>query len=539
MSEALRYRGKLQLSGNQRSQLVVDLRIQDGALILLSADESLGAWPVEDVTVSRISGDLFTIKLGIEEAVFVADDALAFSYEGLPAIEREAELLKDKRRLRKKRDKSVRRLLTERNGRRPQPPTTEPQARHEATVPVVTTPTQPDPYDDWLPPVSPTRTTSDAAAVTGRREPAPRPVEVAASKPVRAKTTQSAEVAAPTANPDRVKTTQSAEVAAPTANPDRGKIPVEVVALAPAQPVRNRAKPSAPVEVPAKVVSRTAAGNATVKPEVVPVAEESQVARTARAAEGRKTLPAAGKKNPKPVALLPTVAEVETFARERPASKKTVVTFAPAPPPAAGGEPAGPTAAKTSGIRLAEAAAPAQPVRGPAQRNWKHIDVSEPASALTGTPAVQEPTAEPAAPERLRKRAGQGGFTRQMETVQPSSEPATPTEEPLKKAWKRALAGGPVVAGGPRDAEPVERISVAPLVDPFEPAVSNVAAYGIRSRPTGLSARLKRTKQTAEPHEHTWVQQTLSAGLVRRVCDDCGQVSLDLTEEEEAARLKA
>jgi hypothetical protein len=520
MSEALRYRGKLQLSGNQRSQLVVDLRIQDGALILLSADESLGAWPVEDVTVSRISGDLFTIKLGIEEAVFVADDALAFSYEGLPAIEREAELLKDKRRLRKKRDKSVRRLLTERNGRRPQPPTTEPQARDEATVPVVTTPTQPDPYDDWLPPVPPTRITADAAAVTGRREPAPRPVEVA-PKPVRAKTTQSVEVAAPTANPDRVK------------------IPVEVVALAPAQPVRNRAKPSAPVEVPAKVVSRTAAGNATVKPEVVPVAEEKEVARTARAAEGRKTLPAAGKKNPKPVALLPTVAEVETFARERPASKKTVVTFAPAPPPVAGGEPAGPTAAKTSGIRLAEAAAPAQPVRSPAQRNWKHIDGSEPASTLAGTPAVQEPTADPAAPERLRKRAGQGGFSRQMETVQPSSEPATPTEEPLKKAWKRALAGGPVVAGGLREPEPVERISVAPSVDPFEPPVSNVAAYGIRSRPTGLSARLKRTKQAAEPHEHVWVQQTLAAGLVRRVCDDCGQVSLDLTEEEEAARLKA
>lgn len=121
-----------------------------------------------------------------------------------------------------------------------------------------------------------------------------------------------------------------------------------------------------------------------------------------------------------------------------------------------------------------------------------------------------------------------------MEVVEPT-EGTTP-DQPLKKAWKRALAGGPVVAGGLREAEPVERISVAPVSDPFG---TNVAAYGIRSRPSGLSARLKRTKQAEEPHEHVWVQQTLTAGLVRRVCDDCGQVSLDLTEEEAAARLKA
>lgn len=507
MSETLRYRGKLQLSGNQRSSLVVDLRIQDGALILLSSDESLGAWPVEEVTASRISGDHFTIKLGIEEAVFVADDALAFSYEGLPALEREAELHKDRRRLRKKRDKSVRRLLSERNGRKAETIVDEPVS--SAPRPAVAAHT--DPYDDWLPAI-------DAPAA--RQAPRPRPTEATSPKPApAAKAPAQARARTARATSDS-PTARTVEVAAPRP----GDAPIEVG--------RAASTTTDGVSVEPAAQPRVAATKAAAKP----AAAQKPVARTA------KPIVKTAKKES--VAVLPTVIEVK--APERPAGRKAVAVAparstarsaspSAAPPPVMAAEPMAATAPsapvpKPAGIRLVEAEAPAQPVRGPAQRNWKRIDEPAPSAAAV----AQQQTANREPPERLRKRAGQGGFSRQMEVVEPT-EGTTP-DQPLKKAWKRALAGGPVVAGGLREAEPVERISVAPVSDPFG---TNVAAYGIRSRPSGLSARLKRTKQAEEPHEHVWVQQTLTAGLVRRVCDDCGQVSLDLTEEEAAARLKA
>lgn len=56
-------------------------------LDVTDADETIASYPLDRVRVTRVASDRFEIDVGQEQLVFVADDAIRFSYEGMPAIE--------------------------------------------------------------------------------------------------------------------------------------------------------------------------------------------------------------------------------------------------------------------------------------------------------------------------------------------------------------------------------------------------------------------------------------------------------------------
>ena len=101
MNTAHSYRGKLQL--DKTELLEVDLRVAGGEVILLASSGSLGVWSIDDVGVVRVAGDQFRLDLDGEQAMFFADDVIAFSYEGVPALEKTSRFAALRRSLRKRR----------------------------------------------------------------------------------------------------------------------------------------------------------------------------------------------------------------------------------------------------------------------------------------------------------------------------------------------------------------------------------------------------------------------------------------------------
>lgn len=56
-------------------------------MTVTSDGEVLGKYPIDDIAVSRVGSDRFDLRVGTDQLVFTADDAIRFSYEAIPAIE--------------------------------------------------------------------------------------------------------------------------------------------------------------------------------------------------------------------------------------------------------------------------------------------------------------------------------------------------------------------------------------------------------------------------------------------------------------------
>ncbi|MGH8924148.1 MAG: hypothetical protein ACRDWA_05845 [Acidimicrobiia bacterium] len=82
----MRFSGTLQTQGDPEGWLKASLNLVGGRVEIVAGDETLGSWSVAQVKAERIEGNRFDLFLGDDRAVFVADDALAFSYEALPKL---------------------------------------------------------------------------------------------------------------------------------------------------------------------------------------------------------------------------------------------------------------------------------------------------------------------------------------------------------------------------------------------------------------------------------------------------------------------
>ena len=82
----MKFSGRLQIETDPRNWLKTDLNLNQGRLELVSGGDILGSWSTSQVKAERVDGDRFQLHLGDDRAVFAADDALAFSYEALPAL---------------------------------------------------------------------------------------------------------------------------------------------------------------------------------------------------------------------------------------------------------------------------------------------------------------------------------------------------------------------------------------------------------------------------------------------------------------------
>ena len=82
----MKFSGRLQIEADPRNWLKSELSVNQGRVELVSGGELLGSWSTGQVKAERLEGDRFQLQLGDDRAVFAADDALAFSYEALPAL---------------------------------------------------------------------------------------------------------------------------------------------------------------------------------------------------------------------------------------------------------------------------------------------------------------------------------------------------------------------------------------------------------------------------------------------------------------------
>ena len=115
-----------------------------------------------------------------------------------------------------------------------------------------------------------------------------------------------------------------------------------------------------------------------------------------------------------------------------------------------------------------------------------------------------------------------------VETFQPLPSPANVSSPPQQKARRTAVVAKPKLVTPP--ADPYERVShLVEAPEPVEPVVEPAAAAPGTRRNPGVFERV-RAARNGVVHEHVYTEHQASAGLVRRVCNECGNVSIDISE---------
>jgi hypothetical protein len=82
----MRFSGRLQIEADPHNWLKADLMVAKGRVELVSGSELLGSWSTSQVVAERVEADRFSLQLGEDRALFIADDALGFSYEAMPQL---------------------------------------------------------------------------------------------------------------------------------------------------------------------------------------------------------------------------------------------------------------------------------------------------------------------------------------------------------------------------------------------------------------------------------------------------------------------
>lgn len=119
-----------------------------------------------------------------------------------------------------------------------------------------------------------------------------------------------------------------------------------------------------------------------------------------------------------------------------------------------------------------------------------------------------------------------------------ADSPVPPIEEPrpIEQSHRSEVQRSAPIEASPPVQEPVSRYESSDPFDqvpeevPFEPepAVPLAVAPGMRRHP-GVLERV-RNARNGIVHEHAYSAQSVTGGLVRRVCNECGHVSIDISE---------
>ena len=82
----MRFSGRLQIEADPHNWLKADLMVARGRVELVTGSDLLGSWSTSQVVAERVEADRFSLQLGEDRALFIADDALSFSYEAIPQL---------------------------------------------------------------------------------------------------------------------------------------------------------------------------------------------------------------------------------------------------------------------------------------------------------------------------------------------------------------------------------------------------------------------------------------------------------------------
>jgi hypothetical protein len=101
----------LRLPDDTQSGIPVEMKLDDIYVVIVSGEETLGEWRMDDIGIERLFSNQFLLDLAGEEMVFIADDPLGFAYEGIGYIDETSERLSKRRRFRKKKGRPDRRSV--------------------------------------------------------------------------------------------------------------------------------------------------------------------------------------------------------------------------------------------------------------------------------------------------------------------------------------------------------------------------------------------------------------------------------------------
>lgn len=82
----MHFRGRLSVPDQSGPGLSVDLEVDEKHLVVTSGGEDLGRYPLSQTRVERVTGNRFRLTIGNETLDFAAEDAIGFSYDGMPVI---------------------------------------------------------------------------------------------------------------------------------------------------------------------------------------------------------------------------------------------------------------------------------------------------------------------------------------------------------------------------------------------------------------------------------------------------------------------
>ena len=532
----MQFRGQLKLPGQSTSGVSVDLRVDDIFLELHSNGEMLGRWRLDDVSVERVVSNEFNLIFDDERLLFLADDALAFAYEGLTTIEQVSAKLRKKRRRSRGAGDSMRGLLRRLGADRSdgaQAPTAPPQesAEEPGEEPALTGPPPPAPpplaFLDAIGRSAASVGESGAAAISELEEPtaddgapaeavAPEPAATPPASPV---VVWDVEVPAVSYAVDFEAVTRrrsSRTQPPPAAGSDDGHgvaHPTEGVVE------DSSPEPPPPADHPATMEAPAAEPAAThPQPEEHLPTEEPGAEATAPEGEG---VPGPVQEEDlaqeaAPDSDIPTPAELP---------RRTVAPSTPAPLPPAPSRTRTPSdeppcrGTRTSDVPVVPAAtAPVPEIEEP-QPPWVIPEVSEEATLpLPPEPEVFVEVEPPAA------TAGQ-------ETEDPLGE-EHPRRHLSLVRWEdadepEAESGGEHPApSAPTTAHHAAPPVPAPAPAPVAGEEHREAVDGNGRRKGGLLGGLF-GRSKPEQHSHQFRESRTVGGIIRRVCTVCGHVSFD------------
>lgn len=112
----------------------------------------------------------------------------------------------------------------------------------------------------------------------------------------------------------------------------------------------------------------------------------------------------------------------------------------------------------------------------------------------------------------------------------PPSQPPLPPVEPPRSPREETVSRSDTVLDSPGQSPPAEPSSAG------RGAVGRLGAYGDGHHPaetSGIRATMRSMfSRSKTPHEHSFVETTTAAGITRRLCLECGQVSIGVSESE-------
>ena len=550
----VKFTGRIRFDDMDTGDLDISVEVDDTHVHLASADESLGSWCLADVMAERVVANQFVLDLGGEKISFIADDQVNFAYG---AVQQMAEgwaryhsmnlLLRGRAIASARRHNQPSRLTEARAAfAAAREALREPRVIEDMDLPAVST--------GNVSPSGPETAAIDADLdvhpSTGNGAPPERAVsafwrrvEAASSVPVpvpEQPPVEESPVEKPVeASPVRDEDVAAASAAAPAPEAPMEERPVEK--LVEASPVRDEdvAAASAPAPAPEAPVEERPVEKLV---EATPVPDEDAAAASAPAPEPQA--PVEERPVEPPVEATP-VPDEDAAAASAPAPEPEVVSSVEESEPDRVEAPI-----DSPGTSASDPAVSSRLPRLDALPRRQEV---VPATTAEGEGDIQASPAD----------AGEGsGSTVEVAPVDPveepgsrhlESEPAATTEPPSVDAEE---PGPDLVA--PRDAEPDEptiRFHQLPRHprdgSPGEPdgtddEVPEHRAGGRHRTPapaaptqtfrdghhphetSGVRASLRsvfrRSQKTA--HDHTFVESTTAVGITRRVCLECGHVSI-------------